>query len=133
MPSPTPDRITIERIEHAALTVTDIDRAKHFYGVILGLTEIPRPDTFNFPGAWYRNGPTDLHIISRSQADADSRRHVAFYVTDLQAAARVLKAHNYPVLWETMKIPHLDRFFTADPDNNRLEFMGPDLDQPARR
>jgi glyoxylase I family protein len=123
MPS---EKITIERIEHAAVTVTDIDRAKHFYSQILNLTEIPRPDTFNFPGAWYRNGPTDLHIISRPQADAESRRHVAFYVKDIHAAARVLQSHGYPVLWETMKIPRINRFFTHDADHNRIEIMGPD-------
>jgi glyoxylase I family protein len=124
---PSPDKILVERIEHAAVTVSDMDRARHFYGEILNLTEIPRPDTFNFPGAWYRNGPTDLHIISRPTVDGESRRHVAFYVSALKAAAKVLEANGYPVLWETMKIPGIDRFFTHDPDRNRIEMMGPDL------
>jgi catechol 2,3-dioxygenase-like lactoylglutathione lyase family enzyme len=117
------ERITVERIEHVAVIVSDVERAKDFYGRVLGLTEVPRPVTFDFPGAWYRNGPTDLHIIGRGQADAPSRRHVAFYVSDLQAAARVLKANGYPVLWETLKIAGLDRFFTNDPDLNRVEIM----------
>jgi catechol 2,3-dioxygenase-like lactoylglutathione lyase family enzyme len=120
------DRIVVERIEHVAVIVTDVERAKAFYGGVLGLTEVPRPESFDFPGAWYRNGPTDLHIIGRAQADAQSRRHVAFFVADLQAAARVLKANGYPVLWETMKIPRLDRFFTSDPDLNRIEIMAVD-------
>jgi catechol 2,3-dioxygenase-like lactoylglutathione lyase family enzyme len=117
------EKITVERIEHVAVTVSDIDRAKEFYGGVLGLTEVPRPETFDFPGAWYRNGPTDLHIISRAQIDGESRRHVAFFVSDLQVAARVLEAHGYPVLWETMKISGIDRFFTRDPDGNRIEVM----------
>jgi catechol 2,3-dioxygenase-like lactoylglutathione lyase family enzyme len=121
------DRITVERIEHVALTVTDVDRARQFYGEVLGLTEIPRPETFDFPGAWYRNGPADLHIIGRPQADAESRRHVAFYVADIHAAARVLEKSGYPVLWEhKYKIRQIDRFFTADPDGNRIEIMGSD-------
>jgi glyoxylase I family protein len=120
------EKIIVERIEHVAVTVSDIARAKWFYGEVLGLTEVPRPDTFNFSGAWYRNGATDLHIISRAQVDGESRRHVAFYVSDLQAAARVLAANGFPVLWETMKIPNLDRFFTHDPDRNRIEMMGKD-------
>jgi glyoxylase I family protein len=117
------DRINVERIEHVAVIVSDIDRAKHFYGNVLGLTEVPRPKTFDFPGAWYRNGPTDLHIISRAQIDGESRRHVAFFVSDLQAAARVLERFGFPVLWENMKIDGIDRFFTRDPDNNRIEIM----------
>ena len=94
---------------------------------MLGLAEVPRPESFDFPGAWYRNGPADLHIIARPQADADSRRHVAFYVADLDVAAGVLAAHGYPVLWENKyKIPDIDRFFTHDPDGNRIEIMGSD-------
>jgi catechol 2,3-dioxygenase-like lactoylglutathione lyase family enzyme len=119
-------RIIVERIEHVAVIVTDVERARQFYGEVLGLTEVPRPRTFDFPGAWYRNGPTDLHIIGRPQADAESRRHVAFYVSDLHAAARVLQGQGYPVLWETMKIDGLDRFFTHDPDKNRIEIMASD-------
>ena len=89
--------------------------------------EHPRPDSFDFPGAWYRNGPTDLHIISRPQPDSESRRHVAFYVADIDAAARVLQAHSCPVLWERKyKIRGIDRFFTHDPDGNRIEIMGPE-------
>jgi glyoxylase I family protein len=120
------ERIVVERIEHVAVIVSDIERAKAFYGGVLGMTEVPRPETFDFPGAWYRNGPTDLHLISRAQIDPESRRHVAFYVADLQTAARVLQAHGYPVLWETMKIAGLDRFFTQDPDHNRIEIMSSD-------
>ncbi|MDB5321847.1 MAG: bleomycin resistance protein [Phycisphaerales bacterium] len=120
------ERITVERIEHVAVIVSDVERAKQFYGQVLGLTEVPRPVTFDFPGAWYRNGQTDLHIISRPHADPESRRHVAFYVSDLQAAARVLQSHGFPVLWETMKIDGLDRFFTQDPDQNRVEIMARD-------
>jgi len=121
------DRVITQRIEHVALTVTDVARAKHFYGQILNLTEIPRPKSFDFPGAWYRNGATDLHIIARLQADAQSRRHVAFYVADIQTAAKVLEQNGYPVLWEQKnKIDEIDRFFTQDPDQNRIEIMGPE-------
>jgi catechol 2,3-dioxygenase-like lactoylglutathione lyase family enzyme len=117
------DPLTVLRIEHVAVIVTDVDRARAFYGGVLNLTEVPRPKSFDFPGAWYRNGPTDLHIIGRPQADAASRRHVAFWVADIEAAARTLEAAGFPVLWETYKIEGIDRFFTADPDQNRIEIM----------
>jgi len=52
---------------------------------------------------------------------------VAFFVSDLHAAARVLQANGYQVLWETMKIPNLSRFFTYDPDRNRIEIMAADV------
>jgi catechol 2,3-dioxygenase-like lactoylglutathione lyase family enzyme len=123
----TDDRITVQRIEHVAVVVSDVERAKAFYGGVLGLTEVPRPESFDFAGAWYRNGPTDLHIITNPQADAKSRRHVAFYVADLDAAARVLETHGFPVRPEQKyKIRDIDRFFTEDPDGNRIEIMGPE-------
>jgi len=119
------ERITVERIEHVAVVVTDVLRAKDFYGRVLGMTEVPRPASFDFAGAWYRNGPTDLHLITNPEADARSRRHVAFFVSDLRQAARALEWEGFPVRWETKyKIIGLDRFFTEDPDGNRIEIMG---------
>jgi catechol 2,3-dioxygenase-like lactoylglutathione lyase family enzyme len=64
---PTDDRITVQRIEHVAVVVSDVERAKAFYGGVLGLTEVPRPESFDFAGAWYRNGPTDLHLTATAR------------------------------------------------------------------
>jgi hypothetical protein len=39
----------------------------------------------------------------------------------------VLTAHGYPVRpEEKYKILTIDRFFTEDPDGNRIEIMGPE-------
>src|SRR3712207_7383782 len=62
MPS---DRITVQRIEHVAVVVTDVARAKRFYGEVLGLTEAPRPESFDFPGAWYRSEEHTSELQSR--------------------------------------------------------------------
>ena len=43
--------IEIDSFHHVSICVTDIDKAKHFYGEILGFPEIERPP-FDFPGAW---------------------------------------------------------------------------------
>lgn len=45
-----------------SLTVTDLARAKRFYGDVLGLAELQRPD-FDFAGAWYALGDRQLHLI----------------------------------------------------------------------
>jgi catechol 2,3-dioxygenase-like lactoylglutathione lyase family enzyme len=48
---------------HVSITVTDLAKAKDFYGGLLGFPEIPRP-AFNFPGVWYGIGDgLSLHII----------------------------------------------------------------------
>ena len=40
-----------EDLNHVALHVSDLDASRKFYGELLGLEKIKRPD-FNFPGEW---------------------------------------------------------------------------------
>jgi catechol 2,3-dioxygenase-like lactoylglutathione lyase family enzyme len=52
-----------ETLHHVAVSVSDLPRAKEFYGRVLGLEEIARP-AFPFDGAWYRVGDRELHLIA---------------------------------------------------------------------
>jgi catechol 2,3-dioxygenase-like lactoylglutathione lyase family enzyme len=45
--------IGFQTFSHVSVTVTDVEKARWFYGQVLGLSELPRPD-FGFPGIWYR-------------------------------------------------------------------------------
>ncbi len=45
------DRVRVERLDHVTVNVTDVDRARAFYGGTLGLVETPRPASFTFGGA----------------------------------------------------------------------------------
>jgi glyoxylase I family protein len=47
-------------VNHVNLLVTDLAAAREFYGHVLGLTELPRPD-FG-PGVWYSIGNVQLHL-----------------------------------------------------------------------
>lgn len=121
------DAIAVERLEHVAVVVTDVERARRFYVDVLGLREVPRPPSFDFPGAWLQIGPEVLHLLGRPQTEGVGRRHFCLWVKDVHAAARRVGALGFPVLWEhTYKIEGIDRFFTADPDENRIEIQGPE-------
>jgi catechol 2,3-dioxygenase-like lactoylglutathione lyase family enzyme len=37
------------RIDHVQINVTDLTMAKQFYGGVLELEEVPRPESFDFP------------------------------------------------------------------------------------
>lgn len=119
------DKLTVERLDHVAIVVTDVERARAFYAGVLGLREIPRPRSFDFPGAWFQVGPEVIHLLGQAAPDARGRRHFCVRVGDVHAAARVLGARGLPVAWDTKyKIEGVDRFFTEDPDGNRIEIQG---------
>jgi catechol 2,3-dioxygenase-like lactoylglutathione lyase family enzyme len=44
--------VAIVRLDHIQINVTDLARAKRFYGEVLDLEEAPRPESFDFAGAW---------------------------------------------------------------------------------
>ena len=50
------------KLDHIALTITDIKITENFYSNILGLTKIYRPK-FVIPGLWYSLGDCSLHLI----------------------------------------------------------------------
>jgi catechol 2,3-dioxygenase-like lactoylglutathione lyase family enzyme len=56
------------RLDHGALLVADAQRARAFYVDALGLTEVPRPANFDFPGFWVEVGDQQLHIIGEEEA-----------------------------------------------------------------
>jgi len=117
-------RIHVERLDHVAIDVTDMQRARAFYSGLLGLKEIPRPASFDFPGAWFETGSAVLHIVSRPKRDAEGRRHLCFWVTDLAAAAEVLQSAGFEINNDGRgTIPGVARFYTADPDGNRIEIQ----------
>ncbi len=121
------NRIRASRIDHVAIDITDVDRAKAFYSGLLGLEEIPRPPSFDFGGAWYQIGPEVLHLVSRPQGYPEESHHFCLWVDDIEQAARVIESAGYALAWDTRyKIAGIDRFFVRDPDGNRVEFQGPE-------
>jgi catechol 2,3-dioxygenase-like lactoylglutathione lyase family enzyme len=54
--------LAVDMLHHVAISVSDLARAKEFYGSVLGLREIARP-AFPFDGAWYSVGHQEVHLI----------------------------------------------------------------------
>ncbi len=92
----------IAALHHVTLTVRDLDRSRAFYGQVLGLPEIPRPN-FSFPGAWFQVGAAQqLHLIVHAQATfregkgLDTRDiHFAVRVADYWATVEFLRAQGF--------------------------------------
>ena len=114
--------IGIHGVHHVSILSSDLDRSRAFYTGILGLVEITKPSTFQFTVVWFQLGDQHIHLIPADEPDTISGRHFAMHVEDAKAARIHLKDHGV-VVSETTPIPGADRFFTQDPDGNRLELI----------
>lgn len=119
----------IEGIHHTAVIVTDVERAKRFYGGVLGLNEVPRPD-FGFDGAWYRVGvDQELHLIVHPEARTlrgttaiDGRDgHFALRVGSYARTLERLGAHGIPCRALEDNPTPWAQIYVTDPDGNVIE------------
>jgi catechol 2,3-dioxygenase-like lactoylglutathione lyase family enzyme len=118
----------ITGIHHVQITVPigAEDEARAFYGKLLGLPEIPKPESLRGRGGfWLRVGGRDLHIGVEDGVDRSrSKAHVAYTVDDLEAWRSTLEAAGIAVI-ESIPIPGHDRFEVRDPFGNRVEMIQP--------
>jgi len=118
----------IDSLHHVAVSVTDLERAKRFYGEVLGLAEIERP-AFGFPGAWYALGDQQLHLIVhtrprslRGTTEVDSRDgHFAVRVRDYDRTLARLRAHGVPTKESPVNVTPWAQIYVTDPDGNVIE------------
>ena len=120
--------LVVETLHHVSINVTDLVRAKHFYGTVLGLPELPRPD-FDFAGAWYALGDRQLHLIVhpptrtlRGTTTIDGRDgHFAIRIADFDAALDVLRRHDIPLRERRDNPTPWAQIYVTDPDGNVIE------------
>ena len=109
---------------HTALLISSLEKSQHFYSTVLGLSKIDRE--LKFPGIWYQVGNFQIHLILTGTLISDvvdydklgRNRHLAFSVTNLEAAKEQLIAHNCAV---QMSASGRSALFTQDPDGNIIE------------
>jgi catechol 2,3-dioxygenase-like lactoylglutathione lyase family enzyme len=121
-------------VNHISVTVTNLERAKHFYGAVVGLPEIPRP-AFRFPGVWYGlRGELSLHVTVKDEmplrpvdpARFDTRDpHFALAVADADEIYDRLGASGLPFHDFSDTPSGLRQLFIRDPDGNMIELIGP--------
>lgn len=118
--------IKVKQTHHINIVVDDLDKARSFYGEVMGLPTLARPNLAR-PGIWYQLGDKQLHIsVVEDAAPPSSFRHVAIEVEDFDETLRVLGEHNIPTLEDTpAERANGSRFlFCQDPHGNRLEIIG---------
>ena len=124
--------LNLSSVHHIAIISQDYEKSKRFYTEILGLTilsEVNRAERQSYKLDLALNGQYIIELFSfpnppkrPSRPEALGLRHLAFAVTDLDAAVAHLAEHN--VATEPIRVDELTgkRFtFFADPDDLPLE------------
>jgi len=119
------------------MQITDIDHlqiaaprgcesaAREFFGRLLGLEEIEKPEPLRARGGcWFKVGARQLHIGVEENFRPAAKAHPAFAVADIEAVFSTLQGAGVRCVWE-QAIGNVRRFYANDPWGNRLEFIEP--------
>jgi catechol 2,3-dioxygenase-like lactoylglutathione lyase family enzyme len=99
------------------------ERARQFYGGLLGLEEKPVPSTIeHLDLVWFKIGEnTELHVFAEEDNPTASGRHFCLNVGDVEAIRKALIDGGYQP-WSPEEIHGRPRFFCRDPFSNIVEF-----------
>jgi catechol 2,3-dioxygenase-like lactoylglutathione lyase family enzyme len=97
------------------------DAARAFYGTLLGMEELPKPEAIRHRGGvWFRAGGQELHVGVEEPFAPARKAHPGLLVSDLATVrGRFLDAD--VDFEDDAKIAGTDRLFVHDPFGNRLE------------
>ncbi|WP_342514091.1 VOC family protein [Sporosarcina sp. FSL K6-1522] len=112
----------IDHIQIAAPAGSE-DAARQFYGELLGMNEIPKPENLQARGGcWFQCGPQEMHIGIQPDFAPAKKAHPGFTVQALDQLKERLEKAGYAISNEP-PIAGRARFFTHDPFGNRIEFL----------
>ncbi len=121
---------------HAAIRISDVERAKNFYEKTLGFKPLHRPN-FPFGGAWYEVGDNQVHLISTPKPGEATKflghwaenspsginplgPHIAIEVEDYDGAKAALKEMGIEFI-EAPSTMAGRQLWVLDPDGNTVE------------
>src|SRR3546814_14249360 len=110
-------------IDHVqvAMPVGGEERARAFFGALLGLTELPKPaDMAVRGGCWVAPGDRKLHLGAETDFRPAKKAHVALALEGLDALRARLEAAGHAT-HDDSNIDGRQRFFTEEACGNRLE------------
>ncbi|MFE8702587.1 VOC family protein [Cytobacillus sp. FJAT-54145] len=99
------------------------EEARNFYGKILGLKEIPKPENLRGRGGcWFIFGRQEIHIGVQEDFVPATKAHPGFTVKNLKSLREHLVKAGLDIK-EEPPIEGRQRFFVNDPFGNRIEFL----------
>ena len=133
MPEPATADPTFELLplHHVQLAIPrgGEDRCRAFWGGVLGMRELEKPPVLAARGGcWFRGGGLEVHLGVEEPFAAARKAHPGLLVVGLADLATALERAGHEVTWDD-DFPGHDRFYSADPFGNRLEFLEPSADR----
>jgi catechol 2,3-dioxygenase-like lactoylglutathione lyase family enzyme len=115
----------ITRIDHVQLAMPagGEDRARAFYGRVLGIEEIPKPANLaKRGGCWFERGELKIHLGVEADFRPARKAHLALLVTDLIRLQENLEAAGCTLNTDE-PLEGYHRIYVDDPFGNRIELM----------
>jgi len=99
------------------------DRARAFYGQLLGLPETPKPAPLaQRGGCWFESDKVKIHLGVDKTFHAATKAHPGLLVTDLQGIITRCRDQGFDIV-DDAPMAGYERVFINDPFGNRLELM----------
>lgn len=117
-----PDIVGLDHVQLAAPPACEA-QAREFFGELLGLSEVEKPEALRGRGGvWFNVGAQQLHIGVQNQFAPATKAHPALLVAPdrLDELAERLASGGSKVTWDE-SLSDVRRFFTEDPWGNRIE------------
>ncbi len=132
--------LEIVDLNHVNLVVNDLQRAKHFYCEVLGMTDLPRPADLAVTGAWLRSGSAEIHLIVEAYAthapgdlsfgaaakpgvEIGSSRHFSLVINDTAVLVARLAECGVPIAFGPIaRFGGLVQTYCYDPDGHLVVF-----------
>jgi catechol 2,3-dioxygenase-like lactoylglutathione lyase family enzyme len=112
-------------IDHVqiAMPVGGEDKARTFFGALLGLEELPKPaDMAGRGGCWFVAGAHQIHLGVEADFRPATKAHIALRTDGLTALRTQLETAGYAT-FDDVPVNGRSRFFSNDPFGNRIEFL----------
>jgi catechol 2,3-dioxygenase-like lactoylglutathione lyase family enzyme len=116
-----------QRLHHVQLAIPPggEDVARDFYGGVLGMAELAKPEALRARGGcWFRGGGWEIHLGVEQDFAPARKAHPGVLVSGLDDLAAVLVAAGRAVDWDP-HFPGHRRIYSYDGHGNRLEFLEP--------
>ncbi len=120
----TDAKIDVVKHNHVALQVKDIVAGTKFYKEVLGLEQIPVPDSLKAIRSWFKLGTDQqIHLLAGRTVPVNNDRngsHFAVFVQSIKAAELYLQNHQMS-FHKQVRFDGAIQIYLADPDGYLIE------------